>query len=136
VKLPTFYEGGYSLIFRVLLRYVLQMLADGAVHERIGGTRVDVAFCGETESQPHKRFLFFFFFQLGLVEMKQKTRRISALDGFNTFINVLLGTGPILLPPVVAQSGIYLSGLVLLVMGGINFVCSEFVIEVKKHSLM
>lgn len=55
---------------------------------------------------------------------------ISPRDGFNTFINILLGTGPILLPSVVAAAGIYLSSITLLLMGIINFICCEFVIEV------
>jgi hypothetical protein len=41
---------------------------------------------------------------------------ISPFDAFNTFINVLMGTGPILLPPAIAAAGIVLSSLWLVIM--------------------
>jgi hypothetical protein len=66
--------------------------------------------------------------------MEKNSNKIKPLDGFNTFVNMMLGTGPILLPPVVASSGIYLSSLILGVMGLINLVSSEFVIEVTNFT--
>jgi hypothetical protein len=38
--------------------------------------------------------------------MIEKQDSISPLDAFNTFINVLAGAGPLLLPPVIAAAGI------------------------------
>jgi hypothetical protein len=38
--------------------------------------------------------------------MIEKNESISPFDAFNTFINVLTGAGPILLPPVIAAAGI------------------------------
>jgi amino acid permease len=40
---------------------------------------------------------------------------IKPFDSFNTLINVLMGSGPILLPPVVAAAGIVLSVVWLLI---------------------
>jgi hypothetical protein len=38
--------------------------------------------------------------------MIDKNESISPFDAFNTFINVLTGSGPIILPPVIAAAGI------------------------------
>lgn len=55
---------------------------------------------------------------------------ISPFDAFNTFINILMGTGPILLPPAIAGSGIGLAALVLFIMYFLSQMAGEFVIEV------
>lgn len=56
---------------------------------------------------------------------------ITPFGGFNTFINVLMGTGPILLPPAIADAGIILGGLWLLFMYFFSSAGAEFVVEVK-----
>lgn len=56
---------------------------------------------------------------------------IKPFDGFNTFINVLMGTGPILLPPAIANAGIALGGVWLIIMYFFSSIGAEYVIEVK-----
>jgi amino acid permease len=56
-------------------------------------------------------------------------KSIKPFDGFNTLINVLMGTGPILLPPVVASAGIGLSVILLLILALISIIGAEFIIE-------
>jgi amino acid permease len=56
---------------------------------------------------------------------------MTAMEGFHIFINLLMGTGPILLPPVVAGAGIILSSLVIIIFGVINLICALFVVEVN-----
>lgn len=56
-------------------------------------------------------------------------KSIKKFDAFSTLINVLMGTGPILLPPVVAGAGVILSTLVLSIMGLLSIIGAEFIIE-------
>lgn len=56
---------------------------------------------------------------------------IKPFDGFNTFNNLLMGTGPILLPPAIAAAGIILGGLWLVLMLFFSSMGAEFVVEVK-----
>ncbi len=56
-------------------------------------------------------------------------KTVKPFDGFNTMINVLMGSGPILLPPVVAGAGIGLSVILLLIIAVISVIGAEFVIE-------
>ena len=62
--------------------------------------------------------------------MTDKKGGIKPFDGFSTLINVLMGTGPILLPPVVAASGIGLSTIVLSVIMVTSIMGAEFLIEI------
>jgi amino acid permease len=59
--------------------------------------------------------------------MQGKT--VKMFDAFSTLINVLMGTGPILLPPVVAGAGVLLSAGVLIIMALLSFIGAEFIIE-------
>lgn len=56
-------------------------------------------------------------------------KTIKRFDAFSTLINVLMGTGPILLPPVIASAGLLLSAGVLLVMVLLSLIGAEFIIE-------
>lgn len=66
--------------------------------------------------------------KLPLVE-KSKSNKISSFAVFNTAFNVLLGAGPILVPPVFSEPGIALAFLFIILITFISFACAEFVIE-------
>ena len=53
---------------------------------------------------------------------------VSPLNTFNTLINGLMGTGPLVLPP--ANSGFSLSLIALFFMLFISVICAEYNIEV------
>lgn len=63
-----------------------------------------------------------------LVE-KSKSNKISSLAVFNTTFNILMGAGPILVPPVFSEPGIALAFLFIILVTFISFTCFEFVIE-------
>jgi len=56
-------------------------------------------------------------------------KSIKRFEAFSTLINVLMGTGPILLPPVIASAGLLLGAGVLLVMVLLSLIGAEFIIE-------
>jgi amino acid permease len=62
--------------------------------------------------------------------MTQKSKTLKPFNGFSTLINVLMGTGPILLPPVVASAGFGLSTIVLLVIMLFSIIGAEYLIEI------
>lgn len=55
--------------------------------------------------------------------------KMSSLAIFNTAFNVMLGTGPILVPPVFQQPGIILAFIFIIGITFMSYVCAEFVIE-------
>ena len=55
---------------------------------------------------------------------------VSPFNTFNTLINVLMGTGPLVLPPAVANAGFSLSLIALFFMLFISVICAEYMIEV------
>ena len=57
-------------------------------------------------------------------------KHVSPFNTFNTLINVLMGTGPLVLPPAVANAGFSLSLIALFFMLFISVVCAEYMIEV------
>lgn len=67
--------------------------------------------------------------QVNLIEEKAKPKKLSNLAAFNTAFNVLLGAGPILVPPVFQEPGIVLAFLFIILITFISFACAEFVIE-------
>jgi amino acid permease len=54
---------------------------------------------------------------------------ITVLAGFNTLINVLMGTGPILLPPNIANAGFAFSTIVILIMAVFSIISASYMIE-------
>lgn len=54
---------------------------------------------------------------------------MTTLAAFNTAFNVMLGTGPILVPPVFQQPGLILAFGFVVIITCLSFVCAEFVIE-------
>lgn len=58
-----------------------------------------------------------------------QAKTLKRFDAFSTLINVLMGTGPILLPPVVAGAGVLLSSGMLLIMAVLSIIGAEFIIE-------
>jgi amino acid permease len=63
-------------------------------------------------------------------EGKDKPHGIKPFDAFSTVINVLMGTGPILLPPAVAAAGVGLSSIWIVLIAILSVMGAEFVIEV------
>jgi Na+/alanine symporter len=59
-----------------------------------------------------------------------KSRGIKPFNAFSTVINVLMGTGPILLPPAVAAAGLGLSSIWLIIIAILSVMGAEFVLEV------
>lgn len=57
---------------------------------------------------------------------------MTPFDGFNTVINVLMGTGPIMLPPAIALAGYSFSMIIMLIIGLFSIITGEFMIEVLK----
>ncbi|EAS05856.2 transmembrane amino acid transporter protein (macronuclear) [Tetrahymena thermophila SB210] len=66
---------------------------------------------------------------LPVEEKKNNSNKLSSLTVFNTAFNVLLGAGPILVPPVFQEPGIALAFIFIILITFISFICSEFVIE-------
>ena len=58
------------------------------------------------------------------------SRGIKPFNAFSTVINVLMGTGPILLPPAVAAAGLGLSSIWLITIAVLSVIGAEFVLEV------
>ncbi len=54
---------------------------------------------------------------------------IKPFDGFNTLINFLMGTGPILLPPAVANAGVGLGVILIILLALISIIGAEFIVE-------
>ena len=59
---------------------------------------------------------------------------VSPFNTFNTLINVLMGTGPLIIPPAVANAGFSLSLIALLFMLMISVICAEYIVEVFHHN--
>ncbi|KAL4428773.1 hypothetical protein ABPG74_001287 [Tetrahymena malaccensis] len=66
---------------------------------------------------------------LPVEDKKNNSNKLSSLTVFNTAFNVLLGAGPILVPPVFQEPGIALAFIFIILITFISFICSEFVIE-------
>lgn len=58
---------------------------------------------------------------------------MKPFTAFNTFINVLMASGPILLPMQVAGAGFGFSLLCLIACCIISMIACEFIIEVRFH---
>lgn len=54
---------------------------------------------------------------------------ITPFNAFNTVINVLMGTGPLVLPPAVAAAGLALGTILLVIMGIISVITAEYLVE-------
>ncbi|KAL4470121.1 hypothetical protein ABPG72_016658 [Tetrahymena utriculariae] len=66
---------------------------------------------------------------LPVEDKKSNSNKLSSLTVFNTAFNVLLGAGPILVPPVFQEPGIALAFIFIILITFISFICSEYVIE-------
>lgn len=71
------------------------------------------------------------------MEKKQKTEQthMKPFAAFNTFINVLMASGPILLPVQVAAAGYGYSVICLILCCIISMIACDFIIEVQNAHL-
>ena len=59
----------------------------------------------------------------------QTNKGIKPFPAFNTLINVLMGTGPILLPKAVAAAGYGYALISLLLMGLFSMIACDYIVE-------